>query len=592
LRANAEAKTWSQTCRKASQAGDNPSRRISGAGPEAPVTAPDFLGSTCRRSLTMVHLYKQQKDTAPYQARLGLIVVGESSILDFGTTSIMPTSVAARIQGDEYQIRYFWWRAIELIMTDYVDVVELESPGVKVVDDVVITYSTPMRDKGGLFEIDYCQLKYHVTQNGSFSFEAMLDPEFTGTKDSFLQRLYDTYQTLKVTHGNRPFRIRIVSPWPWHPDDPVAGCWATEGYLRDEFFDAGPGTKIGKYRESVAQRLNNVTDTSFYDFLCVLRFDSGPSLHSLNQSLDDRLKLATLVPLVPDHLHSPYDDLGRKFITSGRVSFTQQSLFALLKAEGLVLPSKSRAQVTLRSCLEWAKKPLETQSAHLDLTAYFDGRFPLEGDTWSKIVPDELRRFLSSERLGGLSQPIEVFFDCHLSIAFAAGSILSPKCGISLIPVQKTMGRGYEPWECPTSLDVNTGWSIEPETLAESPEIFLAVSVTHDVRKQVAAFIASMEMGHLPTIAMTLSNGPSPLAIRDASHAWSLGGAFRTALQSMLPKTCRRVHLFYAGPAALAFILGANTGGLPSLQLYEHDFEGTVVVDHYYPTLTLPLRAG
>ena len=405
--------------------------------------------------------------------------------------------------------------------------------------------------------------------------------------------MYDTYQTLKARHGNRPFRIRIVSPWHWHPDDSVAGCWATEGYLRDEFFDAGPGTKIGKYRESVAQRLNNVTDASFNDFLCVLRFDSGPSLHSLNQSLDDRLKLAALVPLLPDHLHSPYDDLGRKFITSGRVSFTHQSLFELLKAEGLVRPPpKSRGQVTLRSRSEWAKKPLETQSAHLDLTAHFDRRFAFDSDTWSKTVPDELRGFLSSERLGGLPQPIELFFDCHLSIAFAAGSILNPKCGLSLVPVQKTMGRGYEPWDCPTSLDVNTGWSIEPETLTESTDILLAVSVTHDVRKQVAAFAKSVGMDHLPTIEMRPSNGSGPLAVRDAIHAWNLGGAFRAALQSRLPKTCQRVHLFYAGPAALAFILGANSGGLPCLQIYEHDFEGMVVPNHYYQTLTLPLSVG
>jgi SMODS-associated and fused to various effectors sensor domain len=505
----------------------------------------------------------------------------------------MPSSVAARIQGDDYQIRYFWWRALQLITTDFVQSVELESPDVKVIDDVVIKYSTPIKDHGGLFEIDYCQLKYHVTQNGSFSLEAMLDPAFTRTKEPFLQRLYDTYLTLKALHGDKPFRIRIVSPWPWHPDDPLAGCWATEGHLRDDFFEAGARTEIGKTRTMMAQRLNNVTKASFCDFLRVLRFDSGSSLHSLNQGLDDRLRLATLVPLALDRSHSPYDDLGRKFITSGRVSFDHASLFELLKAEGLVLPPpKSRGQITLRSRLEWAKKPLETQSAHLDLTTYFDGRFPRHRDIWSKTIPDEVRRFLSFEQLGGLPQPIEMFFDCHLSIAFAAGSSLSPKYGLSLIPVQKIMGRGYESWECPSSLDVNTDWRVEPQTLTESADILLAISVTHDVRKQVAAFVASAGLDHLPILEMMPSTGVGPLAIRNATHAFSLGAAFRAALQSNLPSSCQRVHLFYSGPAALAFILGANSGGLPALQLYEHDFEGMTLADRYYPTLTLPLRAA
>ena len=130
----------------------------------------------------------------------------------------MPSSVAARIQGDDYQIRYFWCRALELIMTDYVDIVELESPSVKVVDDVVITYSTPKRDKGGRFEIDYCQLKYHVTQNGSFSFRAMLDPAFTGTKEPFLKRLYDTYVTLKARAWRSPIQNpRCVASGPGTP---------------------------------------------------------------------------------------------------------------------------------------------------------------------------------------------------------------------------------------------------------------------------------------------------------------------------------------------------------------------------------------
>ena len=282
----------------------------------------------------------------------------------------------------------------------------------------------------------------------------------------------------------------------------------------------------------MAQRLNNVSEASFCDFLRVLRFDSGPSLHLLNQNLDDRLRLAALVPLALDRSHSPYDDLGRKIITSGLTSFTQKSLFELLKAEGLILPAPElRGQVTLRSRLEWAKKPLETQSAHLDLTAYFDGRFPRHRDTWSKTVPDELKRFLSFEQLGGLPQPIEVSFDCHLSIAFAAGSRLSQKCGLSMIPIQKIMGRGYEAWECPSSFDMNSHWSIEPQTHTESTEAVLAISVTHDVRNHVTAYVASAGMGQLPIIEMTPSTGLGPVAIRDATHAWTMGATFGTTFR-------------------------------------------------------------
>jgi hypothetical protein len=515
------------------------------------------------------------------------------SIQRFGTPPAMPSSVAARIQGDDYQIRYFWWRALELITSDFVQAVDLESTSVKVIDDVVVEYSSPVRDHGGRFDIDYCQLKYHVTQDGAFSFNDMLDPDFTGTKESFLQRLFDTYRILKAEHPNRAFRMRIVSPWHWHPDDVFAGCWATEGFLRDDFFNARPQSKIGKGRKSLAKELKHATEADFYDFLRVLRLDSGRSLHSLNQSLDDRLKLAALQPLAHDQLHSRYDDLGRKLITGGRTRFNHSKLFEILKTEGLVLPQqKSRGQITLRSRLEWAKKPLETQSAHLDLTGYFDGRFPRNRDVWNKIVPAELFRFLSPKCLEGIPQPIEIFFDCHLSVAFAAGSRLNPKCGLSLVPTQKSMARQSEPWERPPSFDINAHWNVGVQQFFESKDIVLAISVTHDVRQQVMAFAASAGLGDLPYIEMMPSTGLGQLAIRDARHAWSLGSTFSSALKSRLPKSCRQVHLFYSGPAALAFILGANSGGLPSFQLYEHDFEGKTFADHYYPTLTLPLQAN
>lgn len=260
--------------------------------------------------------------------------------------------------------------------------------------------------------------------------------------------------------------------------------------------------------------------------------------------------------------------------------------------EGLVLPpQKSRGQVTLRSRLEWAKKPVETQSAHLDLTGYFDGRFPRDRDVWKKNVPAELLKFLSSECLEGIPQPIEVFFDCHLSIAFAAGSRLNPKCGLSLVPTQKSMARQNEPWERPLSFDMNVNWSVGVEQLSESAEIVLAISVTHDIRQNVMSFAASAGIGELPFVEMMPLTGLGHLAIRDARHAWSLGTTFSSALKPNLPKSCRKVHLFYSGPAALAFILGANSGGLPSFQLYEHDFEGETFADRYYPTLTLPLQA-
>ena len=42
-----------------------------------------------------------------------------------------------------------------------------------------------------------------------------------------------------------------------------------------------------------------------------------------------------------------------------------------------------------------------------------------------------------NEDLSNLPQPIHLVFDCHLSIAFLAGHLISPKHRIQIMPTQK-----------------------------------------------------------------------------------------------------------------------------------------------------------
>ena len=58
--------------------------------------------------------------------------------------------VSGRMQRDDFQIRYFWLRVPQLITSDHVQLVELESSLVDVVDDVVVQYKEPgKQDNGG-----------------------------------------------------------------------------------------------------------------------------------------------------------------------------------------------------------------------------------------------------------------------------------------------------------------------------------------------------------------------------------------------------------------------------------------------------------
>lgn len=494
---------------------------------------------------------------------------------------------AARMQGDDFQMRYFWLRALELVTSDFVERVDLESTLVDVVDDVVVHYKDRgKQDINGFFQIDCCQLKYHVSHGGAFSCNALLKPEFTRTTESLLKRLYRAY--LKLKPCGKSFRLRVVSSWGWDPVDPLAACLSSEGHFRAEFFDKGRCSDIGKKRALFARELG-IGEHELREFFRTVRFEIGSrSIQSLNDHLCDRLRLASLQPLPPGQIHSPYDDLARKFLGQGLTSFNAASLMAELKQEGLfVTPDSPRGQITLRSRAQWVTKPLETQSAHLDLCRLFGERFPQRDEVWTEEVPAELRGFLTPDRLGHLPQPIELFFDCHLSIAFAAGSLLNPKCGLCLAPVQKVAGRGFEVWDCPTEVRKGLWGSVDP--LPQAEEVVVAVSVTHDVRDHVAKYMALADLHGLPLLQLTPLYGVGPLAVADTCQAWSLGTEFSALLRAALPEGCRQVHLFYAGPAALAFIIGGTLGGLPAIQLYEHDFEGGTKHELYYPSLLLPL---
>ena len=118
----------------------------------------------------------------------------------------MAKAIAARRNGDEYQARVFWLKLLELRTSDYVKSVTLESDRVSFVDDVVVSYSEPIKDQvTGKREVvcDFFQCKYHMTQRGAFTHENLIDPQFINNQNSMLKRLYDAYVELsKELHPN------------------------------------------------------------------------------------------------------------------------------------------------------------------------------------------------------------------------------------------------------------------------------------------------------------------------------------------------------------------------------------------------------
>ena len=501
---------------------------------------------------------------------------------------IMAKAIAARRKGDEYQARVFWLKLLDLRTSDYVKSVTLESDLASFVDDVVVFYSEPIKDRTtGKREIvcDLFQCKYHVTQHGAFTHENLINPKFINNQNSMLKRLYDAYVKLSKELPPDAFRLYIFSNWHWVHQDALAQHLHEET-IRSTFYENGPRSAAGQARLKLASHLS-VTQEELRAFLDTVRFTLGKNLADLASEMEPRLKLAGLQPIDPTVTHIPYDSLAWELFAQERNSFDKAGFDQMIREEKLITPPATKhSEISIQSFAQFARRPTDLQVARLDLLPLFDERFPIRDACWKNEIPEEISAFMLDEKLMDVPQPIHIFFDCHLSIAFFAGHLVSPKHRIQTIPTQKN-GSHYTLWE-QSAPDTNADlWTFQNVGKIDE-EVILEISVTHHIQKQMQVYLSAEGYSELPQIRVAPMGGIGPTAVVGGTHAWQLGYQLAEHLREILPETCRTVHFFFAGPVALSYILGHTLRHIaPHIQLYEYDFEGQRGDRTYYPSLCI-----
>lgn len=503
----------------------------------------------------------------------------------------MTKSIVARRKGDEYQARVFCLKLLKLRTDDHVESVTLESDQVSFVDDVVISYCEPIMDKLTSKRIvrDLFQCKYHMTKHGTFNHENLIAPDFIRSKDSMLQRLYNAYVSLSEELDQGEFRLYIFSSWNWDPQDIVAEHLHEE-MIRSTFYEKGPQSKRGMVRSKWAKHLS-ISPEELPAFLETVRFNLGKNLADLEREMDLHLRLAGLQPIDPTVTYNVYDELAWKFLGQGRNSFDRDSFMKMISEEKLEAPQSTEySEISIQSFAQFARRPHDLQATRLDLCGLFDGRFPKDNSYWKKKIPEQISAFMLNEDLSNLPQPIHIFFDCHLSIAFFAGHLISPKHRIQIIPTQKE-GSNYVLWE-PNKSDTNDNlWHLEIVGKIDK-ELILGISVTHQIQPHLQPYLEVKGLSNLSQVLVCPTGDVNPRAVCDGDHAWQLGYQLAKRLREILPYTCHTIHLFFAGPVALGYILGHTLCHITSqIQLYEHDFEGQCDKQRYYPSLRIPYQS-
>ena len=239
-------------------------------------------------------------------------------------------------------------------------------------------------------------------------------------------------------------------------------------------------------------------------------------------------------------------------------------------------------------------------------------------------MPGILREFFINGRMSGLPQPVRLFFCCHLSIAFAIGHLLDPKSGVQVIPAQLSPFSGYDLWPVPKDRSGAQAWDWEVVSPAKqmcggiasqtevsaaatargrrivlaadsargkiAEEVVVAVSVTHPLEQHLLPSLAALGLDHMPRLSLKPKTGLGAGAVKGADHAWQLGDDLQRIVRTVVAADCRVLHVFMAVPVALAFILGSALRHVtPSIQLYEHDFEGRRGSVRYEPSVLLPI---
>ena len=482
----------------------------------------------------------------------------------------MTRANTARHAGDEFQARWFWLNAANLLNDrSSVSSVGWEK-GPRGLDDIRVDYSPAKKTPTGPVTREQVQSKWHVC-NGEFGYQDLIDPSFINARNvSWLQRAYASF---KESDGEA-VRFRLLTNWRVAVADPLAILIRTESGALDVdklFTGKTNGSAMGKVRECWQTHLS-IDDSELRAFSASLCFSTvGDSLEELRDRLNERLAVVGLKPAADHHSAYVYDDLIVKLHQQGDVEFDEAGFRVLCDEEELWAaspPVPRPLTIGIRSFMHRFDALEDRCDQMLDLVPFFDGRYLRSNKQWDTDIESVLTAFLAS----AVKQHAEfrLVLDTHVSIAVAVGRLLDVKSGRSIAIEQRTPGKGREDWE-PCDGGEGAPALIETDCAGEG-DVVLALGVTHDVRPAVRAFCEQ----HLPAahrLNVRCGTSASTTSIVGGAHAWRMAEQIAAEVRALPGVPGRRLHLFAAAPNGLAFFLGQQLG-LGAITVYEWDFEG------------------
>ena len=504
----------------------------------------------------------------------------------------MTQAVAVRRDGDAFQARIFWRKAACLLdPKSPVTAVGFES-GPKGFDDVWVAYAAdraPDDHEGRPILREHIQCKWHVSIN-DFGYADLIDPEWiNANKFSLLQRA----RAAQITHARDGIgaRFKLLTNWRIGQIDPLRGYINQKSKtlrLKDLFDGTTDRSAAGKVRKLWREHLG-IDDQELMLLARTLSLDTdSTSLDDHRDNLDLLFENRGLRRVPFNESSFVYDDVAFQWLAQGRLEFDRQTFREACKREGL-LASDGHAHVVFGvKSFEHPFDRLEDRcTVVLDLIPHFDERAVRDQAVWATTLYPKLKGFLQTAAKE--DQHLRLILDAHITLAFAAGSVLNIKSGRNVEIEQRTVHRNV--WH---SSDMPSdpswpGWEFDLETLNESAgDMAVAVCLTHDVVPAVKTHLAASLPQASSLLIARPSCGAGARSVVCGRHAFDLAEALALQINQKRNGNRPSLHLFIAAPNAFTFFLGQRQPGLGKTTLYEYDFEGANS-GGYKRSLSLPI---
>lgn len=499
----------------------------------------------------------------------------------------MANAVEAGWHGHDYQARFFWIHASALRDPEKAYVVEVsyEADGPKAFDDVIVRYDPPRVSMSAhRVAVDYHQIKYHVTQGGSFGYEDLVDPAFIGaTSFSVLQRLKQAKTTAPVHSA-----FTLVTVDALKNDDPLGKILSTKDFSlrRDKLFDGTTDrSAMGKVRKLWREHLKLSSDDELASILDGFHITASQrSLEQLRHEVNLHFRLVGLVAC-NDTVEFRFDAAARALKSSGRNIFTRADFEALCREEGWIRSAHDDKylNVAIRSFGDGPGNRLDaTPQNTLSLQHLFDERHARSQQDWAAVVQPKVVEFLKGARQRAAE--VRLFLDAHASIAFLAGSVLGLKCGVKVELIQK--GRtGVMAWRADDGASGSPA-RVTIERIGSGEEAALVVSLARPALRDARQYIERT----LPSVGVLVHLEPQgaagPCSVAGGEHAAELADQASATLASLGLERGLPLHVFAAAPNGFMFFMGQHRDALGPVILYEFDFEATTH-GSYTPAYTI-----